>query len=414
MDDERDAIIRAELEEDFVIDRYKVNKKIGAGAFGNIYSVFDIENNEKLYAMKTVEKSGQNDSNNCDDSSSQKSQTNHRKIIYDRMFENPDFIENDALYFLKDYNGIYFPEILAEGKFELEIRGKRVTFLYIIMTLFGPSLSLFKVLVRRKKFSPFTTTKVAIDMLNCIEIFHYNGYIHNDIKPANFLVHHNSQSPVVLIDFGLCIKYLTNTPNGTNHIPIEKNLGFIGTLKYASINAHKGILLSRRDDLFSWFYSILELGTGYLPWEKEGDYNISMKMKKNVNKYLNESIELELIPSEFSLIYQYISSLRFDENPNYEAIRGTLRKALREIAKTLKKTSSETNSDDYAYMRYDWEMIDKESIQVITSVDIDVPKPAYSYSLFSAEIDSANDFVGHEEAIDLNDLVEPGCKCVIN
>ena len=49
----------------------------------------------------------------------------------------------------------------------------------------------------------------------------------------------------------------------------------VGTALFASINAHKGSELSRRDDIESLVYTLIYLITGTLPWK-----NINIKKKK--------------------------------------------------------------------------------------------------------------------------------------
>ena len=42
--------------------------------------------------------------------------------------------------------------------------------------------------------------------------------------------------------------------------------GLVGTARYASVNAHNGIELSRKDDMISMVYLILYFYKGNLPW----------------------------------------------------------------------------------------------------------------------------------------------------
>jgi serine/threonine protein kinase len=75
-------------------------------------------------------------------------------------------------------------------------------------------------------------------MLQRIEALHTKSIIHRDLKPENFVIGTNENSHCVyLIDFGLAKQY-KNSENV--HIPMCDKKGMVGTVRYASINAHLG------------------------------------------------------------------------------------------------------------------------------------------------------------------------------
>ena len=68
-----------------------------------------------------------------------------------------------------------------------------------------------------------------------------------------------------MIDFGLAKKYRFDETG--LHILYEQEQKFAGSLRYCSANSHLGITTSRRDDLESLIYTLVDLGTGTLPWK---------------------------------------------------------------------------------------------------------------------------------------------------
>jgi serine/threonine protein kinase len=92
------------------------------------------------------------------------------------------------------------------------------------------------------------------------------------------------------------------------HIPKVNKKGMIGTARYASINAHKGIEQSRRDDLESLGYILLYFYLGVLPWQKIKCDNKEEKYKKIMNMKINTPLEklCEDATFEFLLFFKVI------------------------------------------------------------------------------------------------------------
>lgn len=94
---------------------------------------------------------------------------------------------------------------------------------------------------------------------------HERLYIHRDLKPDNIMMGIGGLSNTVhLIDFGL--SRLVIDPKSGHHIPFRTGKNLIGTCRYVSINSHLGYQLSRRDDLLTLGYVMINFVKGRLPW----------------------------------------------------------------------------------------------------------------------------------------------------
>lgn len=301
-----------EIPEGTLVGNFEIIEMIGGGGYGDIYEVKDPKT-EIHYAMKIeyldAEKRG----------------------------------ISTEIKILKELQSSHsFPTFIESGKFE--------DFKYLVMELLGPSLSLLRRSVPTKKLSSFTYLTLGSGMINCIRDLHKLGFIHRDIKPGNFLVRPDKENPICLIDFGLSRSYID--PETGQHKPPREDPGYTGTVRYASLHAHDEFELSRRDDMISWFYSMVELAKGKLPWPGSDDKEETIRLKRTMTI---EEICTEM-PPEFISIYDHIINLKYEQAPNYDLIITYLNKAL-----------SRENIDKSLM---DWENLDSEEIHDISSIPL--------------------------------------------
>ena len=87
----------------------------------------------------------------------------------------------------------------------------------------------------------------------------------------NLIYIHYSIFDLMTSQFCLSKNYKTEG----RHVSLNKNKGVVGTPRFLSLRAHKGYELSRRDDLESMFYVMIQIIKGDLPWR-----GINIKNKK--------------------------------------------------------------------------------------------------------------------------------------
>jgi casein kinase 1 len=286
---------------------FKIIRKIDEGAFGEIYQAINTKTNLEV-AVKV-----------------EPINSDHPQLIYECKLYN--YLHNDSTVIDKGIPNVYYCS--TEGDYNV-----------LVMDLMGPSLeSLFNQTLR--KFSLKTVLMLIDQMIQRIEYIHNRNFIHRDIKPDNFCVGFNKTShKIFILDFGLAKRYIQRDGK---HIPYREGKNLTGTARYASINTHLGIEQACRDDMESIGYVCMYFLRGMLPWQGLKANNKRDKYERIKEKKLTTSIEVltKGYPVEFTKYLSQTRNLRFDERPNYKAMRAMF------------KELSEKNGYKLDY-QYDW------------------------------------------------------------
>lgn len=207
-------------------------KKIGEGSYGVVYKVKYLD---EIYAFKI------------------------EKIKGDL---------NNEIKALEHLSHPSIPQIVIKGVFK--------EYAFIVMPYF--KVSIVQILLYKKDFfTPQVVAAMAWNVLDVLQYIHSQNMVYTDIKPENVMI--GSNNKIFLIDFGMCIEE-------------REAVKVKGTLRYLSVNAHKGGKVSFLDDLEGLKYLIIFLLRGSLPWadglEITKIIEMKMKMKVKGEKWINE------------------------------------------------------------------------------------------------------------------------------
>jgi hypothetical protein len=115
--------------------------------------------------------------------------------------------------------------------------------------------------------------------------------------------------------------------------------------------------LSRRDDLMSWFYSVVEIAAGKLSGPGGSDRAVTVTVKKRIDV----TLLCQDLPEEFVKIYKYLNRLKFTQKPDY-----------RFLAKLIQKSISK---GVFTSSLFDWEELPRATIDALTPLAIDMGSP---------------------------------------
>ncbi|XP_055039512.2 tau-tubulin kinase 1 isoform X2 [Misgurnus anguillicaudatus] len=270
-----------------VKERWKVLKKIGGGGFGEIYEALDLLTRENV-ALKV-------------ESAQQPKQVLKMEVAVLKKLQG----KNHVCKFIGC--------------------GRNDKFNYVVMQLQGRNLADLRRSQPRGTFTMSTTLRLGKQILESIEAIHSVGFLHRDIKPSNFAMGRlpSTYRKCYMLDFGLARQY-TNT-NGEVRPP-RTVAGFRGTVRYASVNAHKNKEMGRHDDLWSLFYMLVEFAAGQLPWRKIKDKEQVGQIKERYD----HRMLLKHMPSEFNVFLEHVLGLDYYTKPDYQLLMSVFDNSMKE------------------------------------------------------------------------------------
>ncbi|CAD8136389.1 unnamed protein product [Paramecium octaurelia] len=288
-------------------NQFVVKKRISSGSFGVVYQGVDLRSSDHV-AIKV------------------------EKLEVDELLSLDREIQ-----ILRSVQGVQqVPRLKWAGKDQ----GNNV----MVIQLLGRDLTHY--MRQRKRFSLPCVLSIADQMLTILENIHNKGVIHRDLKPENVLVGKEKEKNLIyLVDFGIA-KHFKDKDD--KHIPFKDNKPFLGTSRYASIAAHKGYELSRKDDLESLGYMLIFLLKGSLPWQNVDYKNEEEKVKiVGLMKMRISSQELcQDLPNEFMKFIDLVKKMSYREKPDYKYFQQLLRRvAIQQQAEYRFDWLDENNQD---------------------------------------------------------------------
>jgi serine/threonine protein kinase len=225
----------------------------------------------------------------------------------------------------------------------------------LVFSLLGENLTSLRRAQPDGLFPVGTALNLSLQALSCLEALHLEGYCHRDVKPsslctglvkaADSMTAHaphsetadtaagavlDSRGHVFLMDLGGSRLWLDERGRAR---PRREQVDFRGAVPYASINAHKRSDLGRRDDLWSWFYVLIDQLRGALPWRRYRDSRTCTGILKQ--HYISHPHELLAgLPGARFLLqcHAHIAALPFEGRPDYALLASCVVAARAEAA----------------------------------------------------------------------------------
>tara|TARA_B100001093_G_scaffold118878_1_gene111454 strand:+ start:3161 stop:4060 length:900 start_codon:yes stop_codon:yes gene_type:complete len=285
------------------VPNWDIKSLINSGSFGSVFKCFSKHDDKQIHprAIKI-------ENNDC-----KVTQILYESDIYYYIHNLNTYINQHLQNKIQKYFLFYYDS------------GSTKSLKYLVLDFGGHDLS------HITSRDPSLLASLFIQMIDALHTYHTCGFLHRDIKPQNYLI---KEGTVKLIDLGLSKRYLDDS---NHHISCVKKHSVVGTLRYNSIFCMNYVQSSRRDDVISLVYSIINISHGKLPWESKLPHHISKQKHDCSEKAFkklrhNHILTIKRITSPIRLVKSVLEplqkplkniiasaqNLKFTETPPYK------------------------------------------------------------------------------------------------
>ncbi|KJH47159.1 hypothetical protein DICVIV_06747 [Dictyocaulus viviparus] len=230
--------------------KYRIEKMIGGGGFGQIYRATDIDLGTVVAAK--VEPQSEDAG----------------RMVLEQMV-------------LTKLIGTRHSPRLAMSKFFTYASGWLNNYNFIVMQMLGRNLTELRKAQTERRFSVHTTVRIGIQVIEALKFVHDLGFLHRDVKPSNMCVGIGEHRRIIyLVDFGMTRQFRLQSGELRKE---RAYAAFRGTMRYVSLAVHERKEQGPVDDLWSVYYTLIELAEGSLPWRTITDHDEIFQMKRRLS-----------------------------------------------------------------------------------------------------------------------------------
>ena len=329
----------------FLVDRYEILEKVGAGGMSDVYKAKD-HILGRYVAIKLLKQEFSEDRNFV---------TKFRTEAQSAAgLEHPNIVN---IYDVGSDDGLY----------------------YIVME-YVEGITLKTYIEKKGQLSFKESVSIAIQVARGIEAAHNKEIIHRDIKPQNIMI--STEGKVKVTDFGIARAASSNTISAD----------VMGSVHYASPEQARNGFVDARSDLYSLGIVMYEMITGRVPFD--GDTTVAVAIQHLQEEIVPPSTYASNIPVSFEQIIMKCTLKNPDRR--YQTIAELLADLRRSLV---------SPDEDFVVMT---PLVDNSKTKIITDEDIkeikDVSPAAMVGETASATMGNDADFdeEGDEDDDDLN------------